>query len=125
MDLFNQNVIQENILYISGLEYYDNFITNAEHNELLNIIDGQTWLDDLKRRVQHYGYKYDYKRRNIDNTMHLGEIPVWCKNIAIKLQVNGIIDLRQIKLLLMNIYLVKGFQIILIANHVLVTLLFR
>jgi alkylated DNA repair dioxygenase AlkB len=92
MDLFNQNIIQENILSINGLEYHDNFITSAEHSELINIIDEQPWLDDLKRRVQHYGYKYDYKRRNIDKTMHLGEIPDWCKNIGIKLQANGIID---------------------------------
>lgn len=92
MDLFNQNIIQENILSINGLEYHDNFITNAEQSELINIIDDQPWLDDLKRRVQHYGYKYDYKRRNIDKTMHLGDIPNWCKNIGIKLQTNGIID---------------------------------
>ena len=92
MDLFNQNIIQENILSINGLEYHDNFITNAEHSELIKIIDEQPWLDDLKRRVQHYGYKYDYKRRNIDKTMHLGDIPIWCKNIGIKMQVNGIID---------------------------------
>jgi alkylated DNA repair dioxygenase AlkB len=92
MDLFNQNIIQENILSINGLEYHDNFITNAEHSELIKVIDEQPWLDDLKRRVQHYGYKYDYKRRNIDKTMHLGDIPSWCKNIGIKLQENGIID---------------------------------
>jgi alkylated DNA repair dioxygenase AlkB len=92
MDLFNQNIIQENILSINGLEYHDNFITKAEQSELINIIDNQLWLDDLKRRVQHYGYKYDYKRRNIDKTMHLGDIPDWCKNIGLKLQENGIID---------------------------------
>ena len=92
MDLFNQNIIQENILSINGLEYHDNFITNAEHSELIKVIDEQPWLDDLKRRVQHYGYKYDYKRRNIDKTMHLGDIPNWCQNIGIKLQENGIID---------------------------------
>ena len=92
MDLFNQNIIQENILSINGLEYHDNFITKTEQSELINIIDNQIWLDDLKRRVQHYGYKYDYKRRNIDKTMHLGDIPDWCKNIGFKLQENGIID---------------------------------
>ncbi len=92
MDLFNQNIVQENILSINGLEYHDNFITKAEQSELINIIDDQIWLDDLKRRVQHYGYKYDYKRRSIDKTMHLGDIPDWCKNIGFKLQENGIID---------------------------------
>ena len=92
MDLFNTYNIQQDIQQIKGLEYHNNFITYVEQQKLMEIIDSQIWLDDLKRRVQHYGFKYDYKRRNIDNSMHLGEIPDWCKNIGIKLQSNGIID---------------------------------
>jgi hypothetical protein len=48
---------------ISGLQYCPNFITAEEEQALIEIIDQQTWLNDLKRRVQHYGYKYDYKAR--------------------------------------------------------------
>ena len=92
MDLFNTYNIQQDIQQIKGLEYHNNFITSVEQQKLMGIIDSQIWLDDLKRRVQHYGYKYDYKKRNIDKTMHLGEIPDWCKNIGIKMQTNGIID---------------------------------
>lgn len=92
MDLFNQHNIQDNIQIIKGLEYHSNFISNIEQKELLHIIDNQLWLDDLKRRVQHYGYKYDYKRRSIDKSMHLGEIPLWCKTISQKMIDNGIID---------------------------------
>ena len=92
MDLFNTYNIQQDIQQIKGLEYHNNFITSVEQQKLMGIIDSQIWLDDLKRRVQHYGFKYDYKKRNIDKTMHLGEIPDWCKNIGIKMQTNGIID---------------------------------
>lgn len=92
MDLFNTYNIQQDIQQIKGLEYHSNFITSVEQQKLMGIIDSQIWLDDLKRRVQHYGFKYDYKKRNIDKTMHLGEIPDWCKNIGIKMQTNGIID---------------------------------
>ena len=92
MDLFNQNTRQDNILTVNGLEYHENFISKTEHNELINIIDSQLWLDDLKRRVQHYGYKYDYKRRSIDKSMLLGEIPIWCKTIGQKMQESGIIN---------------------------------
>jgi alkylated DNA repair dioxygenase AlkB len=92
MDLFNTYNIQQDIQQIKGLEYHKNFIKYSEQQKLIEIIDSQFWLDDLKRRVQHYGYKYDYKRRNIDKSMHLGEIPDWCKNIGIKMQAYGIID---------------------------------
>lgn len=46
---------------MEGLTYVENFITNEEERELLEHIDRGQWLFDLKRRVQHYGYKYDYK----------------------------------------------------------------
>lgn len=31
----------------------------------------------LKRRVQHYGYAYDYKNRSVDNTAEIGPLPEW------------------------------------------------
>ena len=92
MDLFNTNSIQNDIKLIIGLEYHADFISRTEHNELLAIIDTQDWLNDLKRRVQHYGYKYDYKKRSIDNSMLIGPIPDWCRKIVNKIQMHGIID---------------------------------
>lgn len=92
MDLFNTYDVQNDIKLINGLEYHMNFITYSEQKKLLETIDSQIWLDDLKRRVQHYGYKYDYKRRSIDKSMLLGEIPIWCKTIGQKMQESGIIN---------------------------------
>ncbi|MDG1287859.1 MAG: alpha-ketoglutarate-dependent dioxygenase AlkB [Rickettsiales bacterium] len=60
-----------------GLRYIPNFITPAEESTLLNNIDQQPWLNDLKRRVQHYGWKYDYTARRVDSTMRLGLLPNW------------------------------------------------
>ena len=62
---------------IEGLTYIPNFITPAEEEVLLNTIDQQPWLTDLKRRVQHYGWKYDYTARRVDESMRLGELPDW------------------------------------------------
>ena len=45
---------------ISGLQYIPDFIARDEESALIANIDEQPWLNDLKRRVQHYGYKYDY-----------------------------------------------------------------
>ena len=70
---------------ISGLLYIPNFVSVEEQVMLLEVINKQVWLSDLKRRVQHYGYKYDYKRRNIDQSMFLGKLPEWTKFITDRL----------------------------------------
>ena len=62
---------------IDGLNYIENYIDNIQHDWLLNKIDEQEWLTDLKRRVQHYGFKYDYKARKINLDMRIGDIPDW------------------------------------------------
>jgi hypothetical protein len=46
---------------MAGLMYEENFVSPEEEKELLEHIDRGQWLFDLKRRVQHFGYKYDYK----------------------------------------------------------------
>lgn len=73
------------ILQINGLEYAPDFISTEEENALLAQIDKQPWLTDLKRRVQHYGYKYDYKARTITPESYLGELPEWLAPIITKL----------------------------------------
>lgn len=44
-------------LSISGLRYIPHFISSEAEAELIRIIDQQPWLTDLRRRVQHYGYR--------------------------------------------------------------------
>ena len=68
-----------------GLRYIPEYITQGEHDELLELIDRQIWREELKRRVQHYGYKYDYKKRAVDRSMYLGELPDWLLSIGRKL----------------------------------------
>jgi alkylated DNA repair dioxygenase AlkB len=61
---------------IPGLTYLRDFVSEADEKALLADVDGRPWLSDLKRRVQHYGYKYDYKARGIDASMFVGPVPV-------------------------------------------------
>jgi alkylated DNA repair dioxygenase AlkB len=93
------SVIQLNLLIaenetpeidISSLAYIPNFITTVEHDFLLSQIDQQPWLTDLKRRVQHYGYKYDYKARTVGNYAYLGPLPDWLSVLSKKLHDNSI-----------------------------------
>lgn len=69
---------------IPGLKYIPDFIDQATQQSLLEAIDALPWLNDLKRRVQHYGYKYDYKKRAIDASMKVGDLPDWAKAVAQK-----------------------------------------
>ena len=61
-------------LAILGLQYIEDYIDEHQHDWLLTQIDKQQWLDDLKRRVQHYGFKYDYRARKVDLDMRIGEV---------------------------------------------------
>lgn len=70
---------------IPGLQYCPNFITAEEGRALINAIDQQPWLNDLKRLVQHYGYKYDYKARAVTDDAYLGALPEWIAPVAQKL----------------------------------------
>ena len=52
-----------------GLIYAPHFLTEGEAEQLVAEIDARPWQDDLKRRVQHYGFRYDYKERNINRDL--------------------------------------------------------
>jgi len=77
---------------IIGFQYLSDYITQSDHNLLIQKIDEQSWLSDLKRRVQHYGYKYDYKARAIKQSLHLGELPDWLLILAQKLHYDNLIS---------------------------------
>lgn len=70
---------------IPGLEYVPEFISEDEHKRLWEAINSEAWLSDIKRRVQHYGWRYDYKARTIDFSMFLGELPLWAQPYAKRL----------------------------------------
>lgn len=69
----------------SGLAYRSEFLTAHEEAELLGWIDGSEWLSDLSRRVQHYGYKYDYSNRRLDESARIGPLPPWLTQLTHKI----------------------------------------
>ncbi|MCL5246841.1 alpha-ketoglutarate-dependent dioxygenase AlkB [Cellulophaga sp. 20_2_10] len=97
MDLFgtyktDEEVNEELVSQINGLVYKEHFLTETEERTLIDIIDKQPWLDDLKRKVQHYGYKYDYRARKINQNFRLGKLPDWSKGLCDKLLSKGVVD---------------------------------
>ncbi|MBX9726148.1 MAG: alpha-ketoglutarate-dependent dioxygenase AlkB [Rickettsiales bacterium] len=87
--LFEVRDYCSDVLMIQGLRYVSNFIATEEEEKLIHIIDKQPWLTDLKRRVQHYGYRYDYKARGLASDLYLGPIPEWLQFYCKKLQSEG------------------------------------
>jgi len=61
------------------------FISSAEERELIAAIDAAEWSSVLKRRVQQYGYRYDYKARAVSDRDRIGEIPQWAEPLAERL----------------------------------------
>ncbi|PWA03443.1 hypothetical protein BB558_000385 [Smittium angustum] len=67
---------QEKLSHVPGLYYKDDFLTIEEEQNLLELIGGNKIIDDNQssdkpwstiqnRKVQHYGYAFDYKRKHI------------------------------------------------------------
>ncbi len=77
-----------------GGDYIADFITPAEETALLAAVDAAVWKNDLKRRVQHYGYRYDYTERNVKTENRLGALPPWVKNIVARLMQKEIFKSR-------------------------------
>jgi len=68
-----------------GLTYLENYVPEDEADRLVQEIDAAPWRTDLKRRVQHYGYRYDYKARQARREDHLGPLPVLFQQLAERL----------------------------------------
>lgn len=73
-------------LSVPGLELFPDFLTPEEQAEGVKRIDAaDQWRNDLRRRVQRYGWRYDYKARQITPDMYLGALPDWLEALAQRL----------------------------------------
>lgn len=78
---------QESLLREGGARYLADFISPDEEADLLAAINAadESWRDDLRRRVQHYGYRYDYTMRDISGDDRLGALPSWVNGVCARL----------------------------------------
>jgi len=67
---------------VPGLDHRPDFITAAVEQRLLTQVDAASWMHDLSRRVQHYGWRYDYTARTVTPDQYLGPIPAWLDEIG-------------------------------------------
>ena len=81
VDTNSESIVPE----IPGLNYIPDYINAEEQKQLLEIIDKQEWSTQLKRRVQHYGYRYEYQKRTLTSASYLGELPNWANQLGQRL----------------------------------------
>ena len=67
---------------ICGLYYFSRFLDEDAQRGLIECIDANPWRMDLERRVQHYGWRYDYLTRTVTSDMDLGPLPDWLAEVA-------------------------------------------
>ncbi len=70
---------------IPGLGTLDAFLSEDEAAAVMAAIDGVPWDAGMRRRVQHYGWRYDYKRRSVDRSQRIGPLPDWAQALAERL----------------------------------------
>jgi alkylated DNA repair dioxygenase AlkB len=74
--------------HIAGLRYVPDFIDTTTHDDLMAIVASQPWTDvSGQRRMQFYGYTYDYLSRSIKRT---GKLPPWARRIARRIHEDGL-----------------------------------
>jgi alkylated DNA repair dioxygenase AlkB len=76
----------------TGAAYSPGYVTPEEARKLVTSLDGGGWSSELKRRVQHFGYRYDYKARAVAPDTYLGELPDWLRSLRDRLQADVFSD---------------------------------
>ena len=66
-----------------GASLIQNLVSEAEETQLVEHINSTSWSNELNRRVQHYGYKYDY--RNKSAAQRTTPIPTWIEFLTERL----------------------------------------
>ena len=76
---------------VPGLKYVPNFIHEDEETHIVKEIDLHEWSEEMQRRVQHYGWRYNYKARQVEPDMYLGPLPEWAAALAKRLFDKGLV----------------------------------
>ena len=80
---FEENATAERI---PGLTYALDVLSESEELDLISKIDDSgKWSSAMRRRVQHYGFRYDYRSRRIDSSMVASSFPEWLEDLARRL----------------------------------------
>jgi alkylated DNA repair dioxygenase AlkB len=79
---------------VPGLHYLACWLDPDGQRTLLAEIDASPWSTELRRRVQHYGHKYDYGRRAVSagEAGSATPVPAWAGVLGDRLHSDGYTD---------------------------------
>lgn len=81
---------------VPGLHYVADWLGADACRDVLSRIDAADWSAELRRRVQHYGHRYDYGRRSVSadprTTSTAPPLPAWALEQAARLTREGFMD---------------------------------
>ena len=72
-------------IFSQGAVLVPDLVTEAEERRILLRISHAPWLTELSRRVQHYGYRYDYGGRGSARHAAAAPFPLWVAAMAERL----------------------------------------
>ncbi|MGL3606458.1 alpha-ketoglutarate-dependent dioxygenase AlkB [Rhizobium sp. G187] len=72
-----------------GAKLISDWITPADEAALIAFLDAGDWSGELKRRVQHFGYRYDYRARVATRESLIGPLPDALQGLAERLVAEG------------------------------------
>ena len=76
-------------MVVEGLNYVGGFLSASDCDAICEALDAAPWDTTLKRRVQHFGYRYDYRARTVPDDARLGPLPEWLGDLALRLVGDG------------------------------------
>ncbi|PKT74838.1 2OG-Fe(II) oxygenase [Streptomyces populi] len=83
---------------VPGLRYIADWLAPDACQEMLARIETGAWSTELRRRVQHYGHRYDYGRRSVPaaprEAAAVPPLPSWALQQAERLAREGVMDRR-------------------------------
>ena len=71
-------------IFAQGAVLVPDFVTETEETQILERITARTWSTSIGRRVQHYGYRYDYQRN--ETLTPADPFPDWAHRLAERLR---------------------------------------
>lgn len=77
-----------------GLSLYQRFLSAADEVRTLSSVDALPWCESMRRRVQHHGWRYDYRARRVAAGDRLGPLPRFMKELADRLVGEGFLTER-------------------------------
>lgn len=74
---------------VHGFRYISDYLSDLQHEWLLNHIDQQEWDTFYQRRVQHYGKSYNFNDQQDKQDKGVDPFPEWVNRLCIKLHNDG------------------------------------